>query len=69
MDQEIAFIGTPEKVVRQIKNLQGKGGIGELAIVSNFGGLENWKSIKTQQLFAQRVMPACRASAAEVAAD
>jgi alkanesulfonate monooxygenase SsuD/methylene tetrahydromethanopterin reductase-like flavin-dependent oxidoreductase (luciferase family) len=69
VDQEIAFIGTPEKVVRQIENLQGKGGIGELSIVSNFGGLENWKSIKTQQLFAQRVMPAFRTSTAEVAAD
>ncbi|HZS96791.1 MAG TPA: LLM class flavin-dependent oxidoreductase [Terriglobales bacterium] len=69
VEQEIAFIGTPEKVVRQIENLQGKGGIGELAIVSNFGGLENWKSIKTQQIFAQRVMPAFRTSSAEVAAD
>ena len=69
VDQEIAFIGTPEKVVRQIENLQAKGGIGELAIVSNFGGLEHWKSIKTQQLFAQRVMPAFRGSASELAAD
>jgi len=69
VDQEIAFIGTPDKVVRQIKNLQAKGGIGELAIVSNFGGLENWKSIETQQLFAQRVMPAFRRSMKEVAAD
>ena len=62
--QEIGFIGTPEKVIRQIRNLQAKGGIGELAIVSNFGGLEHWKSIKTQQLFAERVMPAFRGDAA-----
>ena len=64
VEQEIGFIGTPEKVVRQIKNLQEKGGIGELAIVSNFGGLEHWKSIKTQQLFAERVMPAFRGESA-----
>jgi hypothetical protein len=44
--------------------LQEKGGIGELAIVSNFGGLEHWKSIKTQQIFAERVMPAFREMAA-----
>ena len=62
VDQEIGFIGTPEKVVRQVQNLQDKGGIGELAIVSNFGGLEHWKSIKTQQLFAERVIPAFRSS-------
>src|SRR5260370_478720 len=64
VEQEIAFIGTPDKVIRQIQNLQAKGGIGELAIVSNFGGLEHWKSIKTQHLFAERVMPAFRGIAA-----
>jgi alkanesulfonate monooxygenase SsuD/methylene tetrahydromethanopterin reductase-like flavin-dependent oxidoreductase (luciferase family) len=64
VDQEIGFIGTPEKVIRQVRNLQDKGGIGELAIVSNFGGLEHWKSIKTQQIFAERVMPAFREMAA-----
>lgn len=64
VEQEIGFIGTPEKVIRQVRNLQDKGGIGELAIVSNFGGLEHWKSIKTQQLFAERVMPAFRGMAA-----
>ena len=60
VEQEIGFIGTPKKVIAQIEHLQTKGGIGELAIVSNFGGIEHWKSIKTQQLFAQQVMPAFR---------
>ena len=60
VEQEIGFIGTPEKVIAQVKNLQAKGGIGELAIVSNFGGLEHWKSIKTQEMFAKHVMPAIR---------
>jgi alkanesulfonate monooxygenase SsuD/methylene tetrahydromethanopterin reductase-like flavin-dependent oxidoreductase (luciferase family) len=60
--QEIGFIGTPQKVIAQIQALQEKGGIGELAIVSNFGGLEHWKSIKTQHLFATKVMPAFRGS-------
>ena len=70
VDQEIGFIGTPDKVIQQIRNLQAKGGIGELAIVSNFGGLEHWKSIKTQELFSKHVMPAFREKTAEaVAAD
>ena len=64
VDQEIGFIGTPEKVIRQIRNLEEKGGIGELAIVSNFGGIEHWKTLKTQQLFAERVMPAFRLGSA-----
>ena len=63
VEQEIAFIGTPDKVIQQIESLQQVGGIGELAIVSNFGGLEHWKSIKTQQLFAEAVMPAFRGAA------
>jgi alkanesulfonate monooxygenase SsuD/methylene tetrahydromethanopterin reductase-like flavin-dependent oxidoreductase (luciferase family) len=60
VEQEIGFIGTPQKVIRQIESLQTKGGIGELAIVSNFGGLEHWKSTKTQHLFAKHVIPAFR---------
>jgi alkanesulfonate monooxygenase SsuD/methylene tetrahydromethanopterin reductase-like flavin-dependent oxidoreductase (luciferase family) len=69
VEQEIGFVGTPEKIVAQIENLQAKGGIGELAIVSNFGGIDHWKSIKTQQLFAQHVIPAFRNAEAKVAAD
>ena len=68
VEQEIGFIGTPEKVVEQVRALEEKGGIGELAIVSNFGGLEHWKSIKTQQMFAKHVMPALRSSGAEARA-
>ena len=69
VEQEIAYIGTPEKVIAQIRGLQAKGGSGELAIVSNFGGLEHWKSIKTQELFSKHVMPAFRAQSEAKAAD
>jgi hypothetical protein len=31
-----------------------------MVIISNFGGIEPWKAIKTQQRFAQYVMPALR---------
>src|SRR5208282_2673038 len=37
VDQEIGFIGTPEKVIRQIESLRRQEQIGELTIVSNFG--------------------------------
>ncbi|MGH9774398.1 MAG: LLM class flavin-dependent oxidoreductase [Candidatus Acidiferrales bacterium] len=68
VEQEIGFIGTPEKVIRQIQNLEARGGIAELAIVSNFGGMEHWKSIKVQDIFARRVMPTFRQSSAGAAA-
>jgi hypothetical protein len=60
VEQEIGFIGPPERIIRQVQALEAKGGIGELAIVSNFGGLDHWKSIKTQHMFAKHVMPAFR---------
>jgi alkanesulfonate monooxygenase SsuD/methylene tetrahydromethanopterin reductase-like flavin-dependent oxidoreductase (luciferase family) len=69
VEQEIGFIGRPDKVIRQIQVLQQKGGIGELAIVANFGGLEHWKSIKTQHMFAKHVMPAFRDVSVAQAAD
>ena len=68
VEQEIGFIGTPDKIISQVKALQAKGGIGELAIVSNFGGLEHWKSLKTQELFARHVMPAFREASARAGA-
>src|SRR5262249_52967700 len=58
--QEIGFIGTPEQVIGQIRKLREQAPITELSIVSNFGGLEHWKVIKTQELFAKTVMPAFR---------
>ncbi len=64
VEQEIGFIGTPDKVIRQVQALESKGGIAEVAIVANFGGLEHWKSIKTQDLFAKHVMPAFRSESA-----
>ena len=60
LDQEIGFIGTPAQVVGQIRKLREQVPITELAIVSNFGGLEHWKVIKTQELFAREVMPVFR---------
>jgi len=58
IDQEIAFIGTPQKVINQIKNLTEMEEIAELAILSNFGGIEHWKAMKTQEIFSKSIIPA-----------
>jgi alkanesulfonate monooxygenase SsuD/methylene tetrahydromethanopterin reductase-like flavin-dependent oxidoreductase (luciferase family) len=60
VDQEIGFIGTPEQVIGQVRRLREQAPIAELAIVANFGGLEHWKVLKTQELFARHVIPAFR---------
>jgi alkanesulfonate monooxygenase SsuD/methylene tetrahydromethanopterin reductase-like flavin-dependent oxidoreductase (luciferase family) len=58
VSQEIAFVGTPDQVIAKIRRLQQQGPIAELAVVANFGGLESWKVLKTQELFSRHVMPA-----------
>lgn len=58
IEQEIAYVGTPEQVAGQVRRLCEQVPITELAIVSNFGGLEHEKIIRTQELFARHVMPA-----------
>ncbi|MBY0523216.1 MAG: LLM class flavin-dependent oxidoreductase [Gemmataceae bacterium] len=58
--KEIGFIGTPEQVICQIRRLREQVPVTELAIVANFGGLEHWKVLKTQELFAKMVMAAFR---------
>jgi alkanesulfonate monooxygenase SsuD/methylene tetrahydromethanopterin reductase-like flavin-dependent oxidoreductase (luciferase family) len=53
IEDELCFAGTPEQVIAQIRRLdQQIGGLHELVISSNFGGIEHWKAIKTQHLFA-----------------
>ena len=70
VEQEIGFIGTPEKVLHQVENFaKEESGIGELAVVSNFGGIDHWKSIKTQQMFAKHIIPAFRRKPVAAAAD
>lgn len=63
LEKEIAFVGTPEQVVGQVRKLRERAPVAELAIVSNFGGLEHWKVLKTQELFARHVIPAFRTGA------
>jgi alkanesulfonate monooxygenase SsuD/methylene tetrahydromethanopterin reductase-like flavin-dependent oxidoreductase (luciferase family) len=61
VQEELCFLGTPAQVIAQIRRLdQQIGGLNEMVIISNFGGIEHWKAIKTQHLFAQYVMPALR---------
>jgi hypothetical protein len=61
VEEELCFLGTPEQVIAQIRRLdQQMGGLDEMVIISNFGGIEHWKAVKTQHLFAEYVMPALR---------
>jgi hypothetical protein len=55
---DIVWVGTPDDVIERIEQtLDECPGISEVAITVNPGGFEHWKAIKTQELFADLVMP------------
>jgi hypothetical protein len=55
---DIVWVGTPDDVIERIEQTRELcPGLSEVAITVNPGGFEHWKAIKTQELFADRVMP------------
>lgn len=60
LSQEIAFVDTLARVAARIRRLRERAPVTELARVPNFGELEHWKVIETQELFARQTMPAFR---------
>ncbi len=58
IDKDIVWVGTPGDIIERIEAVQELcEGLTEVAITVNPGGVEHWKSIKTQELFARHVMP------------
>ena len=45
-------------VAEQVDRIRKVPGVGEFAMIVNFGGIEHEKALKTLDLFARRVMPA-----------
>lgn len=60
IEQDIAFVGSPEQVIEKIEWLRENGGISEIDILTCYGGMEHWKSLKQQELFARHVLPIFR---------
>jgi alkanesulfonate monooxygenase SsuD/methylene tetrahydromethanopterin reductase-like flavin-dependent oxidoreductase (luciferase family) len=59
LDAGLAFVGTPAEVIAHIHAVdQQIGGLQEFVIMSNLGGMEHWRAIRTQELFATQVIPA-----------
>ena len=55
---DIVWVGTPQDVIERIEQTREVcAGLTEVAITVNPGGFEHWKAIKTQELFADLVMP------------
>jgi alkanesulfonate monooxygenase SsuD/methylene tetrahydromethanopterin reductase-like flavin-dependent oxidoreductase (luciferase family) len=57
-DQGVVWVGNSQRIIEYIEEVQEEvEGLGSIAIVPNYGGIEHWKSIKTMQIFAEEVMP------------
>jgi alkanesulfonate monooxygenase SsuD/methylene tetrahydromethanopterin reductase-like flavin-dependent oxidoreductase (luciferase family) len=55
---DIVWVGTPDDVIERIEQTrQVCEGLTEVAITVNAGGIEHWKAIKTQEMFAAEVIP------------
>ncbi|HEX9864541.1 MAG TPA: LLM class flavin-dependent oxidoreductase [Acidimicrobiia bacterium] len=58
IEDDVVWVGTPADVIERIETVQGKCvGLTEVAITVNPGGVDHWKSIKAQELFAREVIP------------
>ena len=58
IEKDIVWVGTPSDIIERIEAVQDLcDGLTEVAITVNPGGVEHWKAIKTQELFARHVMP------------
>jgi alkanesulfonate monooxygenase SsuD/methylene tetrahydromethanopterin reductase-like flavin-dependent oxidoreductase (luciferase family) len=62
VESGIAFVGPPEVVARGLARFMREDGVGEIAIVSGFGGLPRARVLRTQELFAKHVIPLLRAA-------
>jgi flavin-dependent trigonelline monooxygenase, oxygenase component len=55
---DVVWVGTPKDVIERIEAVRELCvRLTEVAITVNPGGVEHWKMIKTQELFARHVMP------------
>jgi alkanesulfonate monooxygenase SsuD/methylene tetrahydromethanopterin reductase-like flavin-dependent oxidoreductase (luciferase family) len=58
LENGLAFVGTPAEVIEHIQAVdQQIGGLDEFVIMSNLGGIEHWRAVRTQELFATQVIP------------
>jgi alkanesulfonate monooxygenase SsuD/methylene tetrahydromethanopterin reductase-like flavin-dependent oxidoreductase (luciferase family) len=64
-EEEIVLIGRPDRVGRKLLELyDAAGGFDELIIMNHYGGSTHAQSLRTQALFAERIMPVLRAETA-----
>jgi alkanesulfonate monooxygenase SsuD/methylene tetrahydromethanopterin reductase-like flavin-dependent oxidoreductase (luciferase family) len=63
IEKDVVWVGTPADIVERIEAVRELcDGLTEISITVNPGGVEHWKAIKAQELFAAHVMPHFRSA-------
>ncbi|WP_394237153.1 LLM class flavin-dependent oxidoreductase [Niallia oryzisoli] len=58
IDEEYVWVGSPEEIKEKVQRVvDAVPELSEIAVLCTFGGLEHWKTIRTQQLFSERIRP------------
>ncbi len=58
IEKDVVWVGTPQDVIERIEQVREVcDGLTEVSITVNPGGVEHWKAIKAQELFAEHVIP------------
>ena len=61
VEQEYAFVGTAERVLKQCVALKQAVDVDEILIIPHYGDIEMRRALRTQELFAREVIPRLRA--------
>ncbi len=58
VEEEWVWVGTPEQVKQKVAAcIEQCPDLAEISMLCTYGGMEHWKTIRTQELFSQEVMP------------
>ncbi|WP_026701963.1 LLM class flavin-dependent oxidoreductase [Salibacterium aidingense] len=59
LEDEYVWVGSPGEIKEKVANLiEACPDLSEIAVLCTYAGMEHWKTVRTQDLFSQQVMPA-----------
>ncbi|MBM7599218.1 alkanesulfonate monooxygenase SsuD/methylene tetrahydromethanopterin reductase-like flavin-dependent oxidoreductase (luciferase family) [Virgibacillus halotolerans] len=58
LDDDYVWVGSPEEIKERVaKVIEACPDISEISMLCTYAGMEHWKTIRTQDLFSQQIMP------------
>ncbi|RJS61904.1 LLM class flavin-dependent oxidoreductase [Bacillus sp. PK3_68] len=58
IDDEYVWVGSPDEIQPKVKKvIEACPDLSEIALLCTYAGMEHWKTIRTQDLFSQQIMP------------